>query len=100
MGIFSIFKPIATIFYGLILRIKFSWFSRKKRKKRKTTKLFLEKKLHGKGLEDKIVEKIIDNYLRFGETIFDRKIIHAAFSINRTLDPKKVQQKNNRGSLQ
>lgn len=96
MGIFSIFKPIATIFYGLILRIKFSWFSRKKRKKKKTTRLFLEKKLYGKGLEDKIVEKIIDNYLRFGETIFDRKVIHAAFSINRTLNPKKIQQKNNR----
>ncbi|MCG3220659.1 MAG: DUF1748 domain-containing protein [Candidatus Heimdallarchaeota archaeon] len=96
MGIFSIFNPIATIFYGLIIRIKFSWFSRKKRKKRKTTQLFLEKKLHGKGLEDKIVGRIIDNYLRFGETIFDRKVIHAAFSINRTLDPKKIQQKNNR----
>lgn len=96
MGIFSIFNPIATVVYGLVLRIKFSWFSRKKRKRRKNTKAFLEKKLYGKDLEDKAVDRIIDNYLKFGETIFDRKIINAAFSINRKLNPKRIQQKNNK----
>ena len=95
MGIFSIFNPIVTLFYGLMIRIKFSWFSRKKRKRKKTTKKSLEKKLYGKGLEEKIVDKIIDNYLKFGETIFSRKLIHAAFSINRTLDPKNIQKRSN-----
>jgi hypothetical protein len=96
MGLFSTFNPIVTVFYGLIIRIKFSWFSRKKRKKRKITRNSLEKKLHNKGIEEKTVNKIIENYLKFGETIFNRKVIQAAFSINRTLDPRRFQQKNHR----
>ena len=100
MGLFSIFNPIVTLFYGLIIRVKFSWFSRRKRKRRKITRTSLEKKLHNKGIEEKTVNKIIENYLRFGETIFDRKVIQAAFSINRTLDPKRLQQKNNKRKSQ
>ncbi len=100
MGIFSIFNPVVTLFYGLVIRVKFNWFSRRKRKRRKITRISLEKKLHNKGIEEKTVNKIIFNYLRFGETIFDRKVIQAAFSINRTLDPKRLHQKNNKRKSQ
>ncbi|MHA2357646.1 MAG: hypothetical protein ACXABK_02615 [Candidatus Heimdallarchaeaceae archaeon] len=96
MGILSIFNPISSAFYKIVLSIKFSWFTRKRRKREKVAKSFLSEKLQKKGLEEDAVQKIVENYLKFGDLVFDIKIIHAAFSLNRTLNPKRLlKNKNN-----
>ena len=95
MRILSIFNPISSAFYKIILSVKFLWFSRKRRKKERIAKSFLSEKLQNKGFEEKAVQKIVENYLKFGDIIFDRKIIHAAFSLNRTLNPRRLKNRNN-----
>lgn len=89
----GIFKPISTIYYGLVLKVKFQWYSRKKRKMRKSTKNFLKEKLKDEEFGEEIVDTVIEKYLNFGETIFDRKILETAFSLNRILDSRKAKQR-------
>ncbi|MFW9852567.1 MAG: hypothetical protein ACFFDS_06475 [Candidatus Thorarchaeota archaeon] len=93
MGIFSIFNPVLTLYYGLAVKIKFYWYSRKKRKRKKIASIFLKKTLSNKGIKDKTVDKIIENYLKFGETIFDRKLMQGALSLDRKLLPKPLRSK-------
>jgi len=93
MGIFSIFNPILMLYYGLVVKIKFHWYSRKKKKRKKLASVFLKEKLNNKGIKEKTVDKIIENYLKFGETIFDRKLIEGALSLDRKLLPKFTKSK-------
>lgn len=93
MGIFSIFNPVLTIYYGLVVKIKFYWYSRKKRKRKKIASIFLREKLNNKGIKEKTVEKIIENYLKFGETIFDRKLMLGALNLDRKLFPRSLKTK-------
>jgi len=93
MEIFSIFNPVLTLYYGLVVKIKFYWYSRKKRKRKKIASIFLKEKLSNKGMKDKTIDKIIENYLKFGETIFDRKLIQGALSLDRKLIPKPLTSK-------
>ena len=82
MGIFS---PLVTIYYVFVLKMKLNWYSRKKRKMKNVSKIFLKEKLSNNGFSEEITKIVIDNYLNFGETIFDREILEAAFSIDRRL---------------
>jgi hypothetical protein len=93
MGIFSIFNPVLTLYYGLVVKIKFYWYSRKKRKRKKVASSFLKEKLNNKGIKEKTVDKIIENYLKFGETIFDRKLMQGALSLDRKILPKPLRSK-------
>ena len=90
----GIFKPISTIFYGLVLKVKFHWYSRKKRKMKKSVRSFLKEKLKDEEFDKEVVDAIIENYLNFGDIIFDRKILESAFSLNRILDSRKTRQRN------
>ena len=89
----GIFRPISTIYYGLVLKIKFYWYSRKKRKKKKSVKNFLSEKLKDEEFDEDIVNIVIENYLNFGEIIFDRKILETAFNLNKILDFRKTKHK-------
>ena len=89
----GIFRPISTIYYGLVLKVKFHWYSRKKRKMKKSVKNFLKEKLKDEEFDDDTVNKVIENYLNFGEIIFDRKILETAFSLNRILISRKTKQR-------
>ena len=66
MGIFSMFNPILTLYYGLVVKIKFHWYSRKKRKRKKLASVFLKERLNNKGIKENTVDKIVENYLKFG----------------------------------
>ncbi|MCG3216158.1 MAG: hypothetical protein KAS63_05550 [Candidatus Heimdallarchaeota archaeon] len=81
----KIFRPISTIYYGFVLKIKSQWYSRKKRKLKRATKVFLKEKLKNEEFSEEITNKVINNYLSFGEIIFDRKILEGALSIDRKL---------------
>jgi len=89
----GIFKPITTIYYGLVLKVKFHWYSRRKRKMKKSAKNFLKEKLKDEEFDEEIVDTVIKNYLNFGEIIFDRKILETAFNLNRILDSRKAKQR-------
>ncbi|MHA1222169.1 MAG: hypothetical protein ACTSSG_03595 [Candidatus Heimdallarchaeaceae archaeon] len=82
----GIITPFISLYYGIVLKMKFKWFSRKKRKGIKVTRAFLRDRLKEGDLEEKTIEKIINNYLRFGETVFNRKTIEGAFSLHKLLD--------------
>ncbi len=94
MGIFSIFNLITTLYYGIALRIKLSWYSRKKRKKKKMIKTFIVKKLEKEKYTEKNIEKIAENFLKIGEIFFDQKNMRTAFRVNRLLVPKKTRSKS------
>ena len=94
MANFSPFRPIATLFYAVILRIKLSWYSRQKRKRKKVVRAYLSENLEKQNIDEKTIEIIIVNYLKIGELFLDRKILKAAFSIDRFLQPKKIKNKN------
>jgi len=94
MGIFSIFNLITTLYYGFTLRIKLSWYSRKKRKKKKMIKTFLVNKLEKEKYTEKNIEKIAENYLKIGEIFFDKKNMQTAFKVNRLLIPKKTKSRS------
>ncbi len=94
MGIFSTFNLITTLYYGIALRIKLSWYSRKKRKKKKMIKNFLVNKLEKERYTRKNIEKIAENYLKIGEIFFDQKNMRTAFRVNRLLIPKKTKSEN------
>ena len=85
MGISSIFNPIITLYYGVIFRTKFKWHSRKKIKMQKNVKNFLVGKFTDKGLRDKTINKLIDNYCKFGNTIFDRELLSGALNLDKVL---------------
>ena len=93
MGIFSMFNPVLTLYYGVLVKIKFYWYSRKKRKRKKIASIFLKEKLSNKGIKEKTVARIIETYLKFGETIFDRKLMEGALSLDRKLPPKSLRNK-------
>ena len=94
MGIFSFLNPIITLYYGFILRIKLSWYSRQKSKRTRIIKDFLTTKLEKEKYDKKTTDSIIENYLKIGEIFLDRKNMHTVFSVNRMLVPKKTKGKN------
>ncbi len=94
MGIFSFLNPIITLYYGFILRIKLSWYSRQKKKRIKIVKEFLANKLEKEKYDKKTSNKIVENYLKIGEIFLDRKNMHTAFSVNKILVPKKTRSKS------
>lgn len=94
MGIFSTFNLITTLYYGFTLRIKLSWYSRKKRRKKKMIRTFLINKLGKEKYTEKNIEKIAENYLKIGEIFFDQKNMRTAFRINRLLVTKKTKNKS------
>ncbi|MHA1217707.1 MAG: hypothetical protein ACTSO5_03380 [Candidatus Heimdallarchaeaceae archaeon] len=94
MGIFSTFNLVTTLYYGIALRIKLSWYSRKKRKKKKMIKNFLVNKLEKEKYTGKNIEKMAENYLKIGEIFFDQKNMRTAFRFNRLLIPKKTKNKS------
>ncbi|MCE7748526.1 MAG: hypothetical protein GPJ51_09005 [Candidatus Heimdallarchaeota archaeon] len=94
MCIFSTFNLITTLYYGIALRIKLSWYSRKKRKKKKMIKIFLVNKLEKERYTRKNIEKIAENYLKIGDIFFDQKNMRTAFRVNRLSIPKKTKSKN------
>lgn len=81
----TMFNPIITLYHGIIFRAKFSWHSRKKKKKRGSVKDFLLGKFTDKGMSDKTIKKLIDNYCNFGEIIFDREILKGFLQLDKTL---------------
>lgn len=85
MGIMAIFNPLITLYHGIIFRAKFTWHSRKKKKKRDSVKNFLMSKLTDKGMSERTIKKLIDNYCNFGEIIFDRKILKGFLQLDKTL---------------
>ncbi len=94
MGKFSIFNLITTLYYRFVLRIKLSWYSRKKSKKKKMIKAFLVNKLEKEKYNEKYIEKIAENYLKTGEIFLDQKNMRTAFRVNRLLVPKKTKGKS------
>ena len=93
MGIFSFLNPIITLYYGFILQVKLSWYSRKKRRRKKMIRGFLSDKLKDENYSKKTTDKIVENYLNIGEIFLDRKNMHTAFSINKLLVPRKTKSK-------
>ncbi len=81
----AIFNPLITLYYGIIFRTKFKWHSRKKKKKKKSVKNFLMGKFIDKGLSDKTIDKLIDNYCKFGEIVFDSQILRGFLELDKTL---------------
>ena len=79
------FNPLITLYYGIIFRTKFKWHSRKKRKKQESVKDFLMGKLADKGMSDRTIIKLIDNYCKFGEIVFDRQIIKGFLELDKIL---------------
>ena len=90
MGISKIFNPIMTLYYGIIFRTKFKLHSRKKRKRQKSVKDLLLGKFVDTRISDKTISKLIDNYCRLGDIIFDRKILRGFLELDKTL----IQQEN------
>ena len=80
MGLINFVK---TLFYGFMMRIKLSWYTRKKRKKKKFMEKVLLEKLGDTRIEEKTIEKVIENYLEVGEIFLDRKNLKAAFGFFR-----------------
>ncbi|MCG3223604.1 MAG: hypothetical protein H7647_03990 [Candidatus Heimdallarchaeota archaeon] len=85
MRIMAIFNPLITLYYGIIFRTKFKWHSRKKKKKQKSVKNFLVGKFMDRGLSEKTINKLIDNYCKFGEIVFDRQILKGFLELDKTL---------------
>ncbi|MHA1201524.1 MAG: hypothetical protein ACTSQ4_03275 [Candidatus Heimdallarchaeaceae archaeon] len=81
----TIFNPLITLYHGIIFRAKFKWHSRKKKKKQKSVKNFLLGKFIDKGLSDKTINKLIENYCKFGEIVFDRQILRGFLELDKTL---------------
>ena len=94
----GVFTPFAALYYSVLLKIKFRWFSRIKTKKIKVAKSFLYDKLMNGEIKESCVEEIIKNYLNFGDRIFNRKLLQNAFSMNRslTLEEQKTRKKRGR----
>jgi len=90
LGIIAIFNPLITLYHGIIFRAKFKWHSRKKRKKQGVVKNFLMGKFTDKGMSDKTINKLIDNYCKFGDIVFDRQILKGFLDLDKTL----LQQEN------
>jgi hypothetical protein len=85
MGLGIIFNPLITLYHGIIFRSKFKWHSRKKKKKQKIVKNFLMGKFTDKGLSEKTINILMDNYCKFGDTIFDREILRGFLDLDRVL---------------
>jgi hypothetical protein len=93
MGVFSFLNPIITLYYGFILRIKLSWFSRQKNKKSRIVREFLESKLEKEKYDKKTISRITNNFLNIGEIFLDRKNMRNALSVNKMLAPRKTKTK-------
>ncbi|MHA1345496.1 MAG: hypothetical protein ACTSVO_10340 [Candidatus Heimdallarchaeaceae archaeon] len=85
MGRTAIFNPLITLYYGIIFRTKFKWHSRKKLKKQNSVKSFLIGKFTDKGISSKTINKLIDNYSKLGDILFDRKILKVFLDLDKTL---------------
>ena len=81
----AIFNPLITLYYGIIFRTKFKLHSRKKKKKQKDVKNFLMGKFTDKGLSERAINTLLENYCKFGNTIFDRKILKGFLELDRVL---------------
>lgn len=81
----AIFNPLITLYHGIIFRTKFKWHSRKKRKKQGSVKNFLMGKFTDKGISDRTINKLIDNYCKFGEIVFDRQILRGFLELDKIL---------------
>ncbi len=81
----AIFNPLITLYYGIIFRTKFKWHSRKKKNKQKSVKNFLIGKFMDKGLSDRTINKLINNYSKFGDIVFDRQILRGFLELDKTL---------------
>ncbi|MCK4895239.1 MAG: hypothetical protein KAS47_00395 [Candidatus Heimdallarchaeota archaeon] len=92
----TIFNPLITLYHGIIFRTKFKWHSRKKRKKQGSVKNFLMGKFTDKGMSDRTINKLIDNYCKFGEIVFDRQILRGFLELDKTLlnQESKVKARN------
>ncbi|MHA1199039.1 MAG: hypothetical protein ACTSQF_06785 [Candidatus Heimdallarchaeaceae archaeon] len=90
----GIITSIKTIFYGFVMRVKLSWYTRKKRKRKKITKRILFEKLEKEKLDPKTLEKIAENYLNIGEIFLDRKNLKTVFSFHK-FNGKRKNKSNN-----
>jgi hypothetical protein len=90
----GIINSIKTLYYGLIMRVKLGFYTRKKRRHKKFAQKILIERLSKIKLKDKTLERITENYLNIGEIFLDRKNLKAAFSFHRLT----TRRKNNTNS--
>jgi len=85
LGITTIFNPLIILYYGIIFRTKFKWHSRKKLKKQNYVKNFLIDKFTDKGISNKTINKLIDNYSKLGNTLFDGQFLKVFLELDKAL---------------
>ena len=90
----GIFNSIKILYYGLIMRVKLGFYTRKKHKHKRFAKKILEEKLSKMNLDAKTLNRITENYLDIGEIFLDRKNLKAAFSFHRYVERRKNSTQN------
>jgi len=89
-------KFLVKLYYVIVIKVRYSWTMRKKRKKEKKIKSLLKQLFEELEISNSIKEKIIGSYLTLINKILGERIIHYSLKmrkLNFDLEQAKSRQK-------